>query len=453
MLLLPALISLVRACRRSRALLCFTLLLAQPAGANCEITRISQTEDDRAAKIPFGRINLSHPAFHPDGTLLASVMVPPTQYTFGGAKASSVLWKCDKQDVDNGMVYFLVATNGDSRFGGEFEIGPAGSGIYGTWFDHIGLRQTMAGITLSRHWRKVPLQSWLPVKERVGGKLKERVHIRLVDIPPLQAELYWVEQHVPESGWYNCSGYPTAPSNSVHGISYDCIQPASYIQLVGPGPEIPHDEVGEDHGDYHWDFWGADNGFGYTLWRGGTLSANPTCVVHNATPQVQFATASVQDLQNGGEVPANFSIVLDCNSATVSGSGSGETAIGLQVSEGAFAAAQRMGFVRDGGVDFLLSDQYNSDSSLAKGVGIALYDADGNQRRFVGWPGTVGKGHPRGPLAGWHPVLWGARMTGLAPPDNYHLQLDFTARLKQLPGQTATPGKVRATAHVLVKVQ
>jgi len=383
--------------------------------------------------------------------LLTSVAVPPTQYTFGGANASSVLWICDQADVDAGQVYFLVATNGDSRFGGEFEIGPAGSGIYGTWFDHIGLRQTIAGVTLSRHWQKVPLQSWLQAQETINGQLKDRVYIRLMDIPPLQAELYWVAQHVPESGWYNCAGYPTAPRNHVHGLPYDCIQPASYIQLVGPG--IPHDEAGEDHRDYHWDFWGADNGFGYTLWHGGSLSANPSCVVHTATPHVSFATASVQELQNGAEVPAHFSITLDCNSATVSGSGSGETAIGLQVSEGAFAAAQILGLVNNGGVDFLLSDQYNTDAATAKGVGIALFDEDGNQRRFVGWPGTVGTGHPRGPLAGWHPVLWGARMTGLAPPDNYHLQLDFTAKLQQLPGQTVTPGKIRASAHVLVKVQ
>jgi len=420
------------------------LLLTPSVSAKCTITGKSQTEDDRAAKIPFGRLNISHPAFHPDGTLLASITVPSTQYTFGGAHAGSVLWICDQADVENRRVYFMVSTNGDSRFGGEFEIGGEGSGIYGTWFDHIGLKQTMAGVTLTRRWQKVPLQSSPPV---VNG----RVHIRLMDIPPLQADFYWVEQHVPASHWYNCGRYPNKKLNSVNGVAYTCNQPASYIQLVGPG--IAHDEVGEDHRDHHWKFWGADNGFGYTLWRGGTLSANPTCVVHSATPHVQFATANVQELREGGEVAAPFSVVVDCENGAMSGSGSGETAIGLQVSEGAFTAAQSAGLVRDGGVEFLLSDRYTTDSSMAQGVGIALYDADGHPRRFVGWPGTVGTGHPRGPLAGWHPVLWGAKLIGHASPDNPLMQLDFTAKLQQLPGQTATPGKVKATAHVLVRVQ
>jgi len=438
-----------RSCLPARFLMCLTLLLSPVVHAKCDITGKSQTEDDRAAKIPFGRINLSHPLFHPEGTLLASVTVPPTQYTFGGANASSVLWTCDQANIDAGQVYFLVATNGDSRFGGEFEIAP--DGIYGTWFDHVGLRQTMGGVTLSRRWQKVPLQGGFPVRERVNGRWKDRVHIRLSDIPPLHAEFYWVEQHVPESGWYNCGGYPMPPPNSVNGLLYECLQPASYIQLVGPG--IAHDEAGEDSRDFHWDFWWADNGFGYTLWHGGSLSANPSCVVHSATPHVRFPTATAQALQAGEVVTAPFSVVLDCESRAVSGSGSGETAIGIQVSQGAFTTAQGLGLVRDGGVEYLLSDQYDHDASLAKGVGITLHDADGNQRRFVGWPGTVGTGHPRGPLAGWHPVSWGARMTGLAPPDNYHLQLDFTAKLRQLPGQEVTPGKVRATAHVVVKVQ
>jgi len=419
----------------------YTILIAtffvHPVFAKCKNTRVSQTEDERSVKLPFGRVNLSNRAFHPEGTVLASVVVPSTSYTFGGAHGESVLWICDKTDL--GQLKFLAATNGDSRFGGEFELIP---GVYGTWFDHVGLRQTLGGVELTRHWQSIPLGSY----KEVGDKL----HIRLSDLPTMVAELVYVDSHVPPSGWYNCGGYPSKPINNKDGLNYSCLQPASYIQLYGPG--IPHDEPGEDHRDYHWDFWGADNGFGYTLWNAATLSANPTCVVHSVTPHVHFPTVTVNELEQGGSANANFSLVLDCESATVSGSGSGETAIGIQVSEGAFRAAQQLGLVRDGGVDYLVSDQYGLPG-VAKGVGIALIDSEGNQRRWVGQPGTVGRGHYRGPLAGWHPVSWGSKMIGLSPPDNYLLQLDFNARLQQLPGLPIEAGKVKATAHVTVKVQ
>jgi len=413
------------------------LFLSGTSLAECEITKVTQTEDERAAKLPFGRINLSNKIFHPEGTVLASVTIPPTGYTYGGAHADSVLWICDKGDLD--QLKFLAATNGDSRFGGEFELIP---GVYGTWFDHVGLRQTMDGVELSRIWQIIPLRDYL----EVGNK----IHIRLRDLPTMTADLVYVDAHVPPSGWYNCGGYPQAPRNTKDGLNYNCLQPASYIQLYGPG--IAHDEPGEDHREYHWDFWGADNGFGYTLWNAATLSANPTCVVQSATPHVHFPTIAITELEQGGSANANFSIILDCESATVSGSGSGETAIGLQVSEGSFNAAQQLGLVHDGGVDYLVSDQYGMPG-IASGVGIALIDSDGNQRRWVGYPGTVGKGHHRGPLAGWHPVAWASKMVGLSPPDNYLLQLDFNARLQQLPGRSIEAGKVKATAHVNVKVQ
>jgi len=407
--------------------------------AKCQTTGITQTEDERAVKLSFGRINLSHPLLNPEGTVLSSIVAPPTEYRFGGATSDSVLWICDKKDVESGQVKFLAATNGDSRFGGEFELIP---GVYGTWFDHVGIRQTMNGVQLTRFWQEVPLQNY----ETVGDK----VHIRLGNLPILSAELIYVDSHVPESGWYNCAGYPTAPTNSKEGLNYSCNQPSSYIQLYGP--DIPHDEPGEDSREFHWDFWGADNGFGYTLWNSATLSANPTCFVQSATPQVQFPTISVSELENGGEAIGSFSITLNCASSTVSGSGSGETAIGLQVSEGAFNSAQQLNLVHDGGVDYLLSDQYGQ-AGISTGVGIALEDSDGNQRRWVGHPGTVGIGHHRGPLAGWHPVLWGSKQIGHASPDNYLLQMDFNAVLKKLPGHNASAGKVKATAHVLVKVQ
>jgi len=132
----------------------------------------------------------------------------------------------------------------------------------------------------------------------------------------------------------------------------------------------------------------------------------------------------------------------------------------LQASPGAFAAARELGLVNpdnSNSVGYLLSDQYlvsdHSTSEIAKGVGITLHDRNGEQRRFVGQPGLVGTGYPRGTDAGWYPVgdSMGAETCATAKLRCY--RLDFTARLVHLPGRDITPGKVRAIAHVLVKVQ
>jgi len=66
-------------------LLLLLVLMPLSSWARCKSTGVSQTEDTRTALMPFGKINLFDSYFHPPGTLLASIVVPPTNYTFGGA--------------------------------------------------------------------------------------------------------------------------------------------------------------------------------------------------------------------------------------------------------------------------------------------------------------------------------------------------------------------------------
>lgn len=107
-------------------------LIQSSAWANCTNTQIGQTEDGRTALIEFGKINMTDTYFAPAGSLLATTVVPPTNYTSGGATGSSVLWECDATDLPN--IYFLVATNGDDRVGGFYDAGgPDGlSDVYAT---------------------------------------------------------------------------------------------------------------------------------------------------------------------------------------------------------------------------------------------------------------------------------------------------------------------------------
>jgi len=436
-----------------RWLHCLSLVLgaltAPPAAAICTITGSSQTEDARTARIAFGRINLSSSYLQPPGTLLASIVVPPTNYTYGGANAETILWKCDLADLPN--LYFLVATNGDARIGGHNLVGiPDGlSDVYATWFEYVGIRQRMLDVTFTRYWKPLPLQGYDTGRE--GNQ--DKIYIRLKHIPPLVAELYRVSDRPPPPGPRE-NGFDYADCNpeakpTPSGRTYTCTQPNSYIQLVGPG--IAHDEIGEDS-DVRFDFWGADNGFGYGLRATTSFSNTASCVVRTATAQVRFATVSVQQMSAGTQITAPFSVQIECSDASISGTASGQTAIGLQVSTGALAAAQTLGLVNSaGGVDYLLSDQYGSDG-IAGGVGISLYGSDHQRRYFLG-AGASGFNHPKGPQAGWNPAIQGAVAIGSSSPGYGNWRIDYSAILERLPGVPVTPGKIHATANVLVKVQ
>jgi len=146
-------------------------------------------------------------------------------------------------------------------------------------------------------------------------------------------------------------------------------------------------------------------------------------------------------------------VQLECSSDAISGTGRNETAIGLQASPGALAAAQRLNLVTaSGGVRYLLPDEYGAPG-VARGVGIRLVRAmDTTDVFFLGRGTTGGRTD-----AGWHPFLRGANMSGFSQQPGYsHWNIGFTAILEALPEasrETITPGKVHAAAHVLVKVQ
>jgi len=438
-------ISLVR--RVAGALLLAASFMLPMAGhAACVSSGAGQTEDTRTAQIAFGRVNMTDTYLQPVGTLLASTIVPPTQYTYGGATAATVLWTCDQADLPN--LYFLAATNGDDRVGGFWETGAADglSGVYATWLSYVGVKLTMSGLTLSRYWQRIPLTTYA-----VSGN---RIQIRLQDVPAMQAELYRISSLPPAAG--AASDYcATMGSASATGTVYTCVQPNAYIQLVGPG--IVHDEIGEDSA-YRYDFWGADNGFGYGMRQATSLSQVATCVARSATPHVLFPTVSAQQLQAGAVTQANFSVQVECSNSVSSGTASGQTALGIQVSPGAYRAAQSLGLVNaSGGVTALVSDNYGNDTGLAQGVGITLENATtGNSMVFVGQPGITGSvpsANPSGAGAGWYPVLEGASSMGTTQSGYTHYLQTFTATLRQLPSHMAQPGKVYATAYVLVKVQ
>lgn len=428
----------------------FTALSALPAWATCLSSGASQTEDDRTALIPFGKVNLFDTYFSPVGTLLGSITVPPTNYTYGGATASTVLWTCDESDLSS--IYFLVATNGDDRVGGFYDIGTIDglTGVYATYFAYVGLRLTMNSQVLTRYWQKVPVTSYA-----TSGT---KIQIRLQDIPSLQAELYRVST-LPgtSSASYYCGNNNTAGSGIVFGtaagVAYSCTQPNAYIQLYGPG--LFADEDGEDSA-YHWDFWGYDNGFGYGMRSVNRLYNTPTCVIRSATPLVLLSSISVNDLNNGLSSSASFSVSVECSNSVTSGIATSQTALGFQVSQGAYTAANSMGLVNSsGGVSMLLSDDYSAVTT-AQGVGIniAYASTPSSPLMLIGQTGTNSlNSNYMGSSAGWYPVLDNATASGSSTSGYTNYSYNFVATLKKISGQTVTAGKVKATATVVVKVQ
>lgn len=415
------------------------------AAALCRQSNATNVGDTASAQIPFGRINLTDTYLQPVGSLLASTDVPPTAFTAGGANAGTVLWECDESDLSS--LYFLVATNGDDRVGGYWDIGAIDGlpDVYATWFPYVGLRLSMGGVAVTRYWKKVPLTSY----DRSGG----RVRIRVQDIPTLRAELYRVSSIPAASGAVtnHCSNMAVASGT---GTVYTCAQPNAYIQLHGFG--LIDDEAGTDS-SWNFRFWVARNGIGYGLRDAVSLSNNATCVARTATPLVLLPTISTARLSAGQVARNRFSVQLECSNAASSGVGGGQTAIGIQVSASAYGHAQRLGLLNAaGGVEALVSDNYGK-SGYAGGVGIHLEEASsGTPIPFVGQPGLTGNvpvQHPSGRSAGWWPVTEGATPTGSSAAGYQNYQRNYDAVLKVLRGQQPTPGRVEATAYVLVKVQ
>jgi len=398
-----------------------------------------QTRDNSTAQLTFGRINLTSAHLQPVGTLLGSIVISPASAP--GLTSETVMWECDITDADD--LYELFATNGDDRVGGFWDIGAADGlpNYFATWFPYVAIRLTHvnSGQVYTRYWQQARITEYATVGNKIQIKAK---HLSLI-----QAELVRVSSLPPTTGSVSnyCTG--TAASSGSGVYPYTCTQPNGYIQFQGGG--IKSDSVGEDSSRYY-RFWGARNGVGYGMRSAASISYAATCVARNVTPVVTFLPVTAAELNQGATRSSDFTIDLECDNAVNSGTSTNQTALGIQVAQSAYTQAQSMGLVTSGGaVTHLLSNGYGSDPSVATGVGISLRNAkDGTAMNFLGWSNTG-----TGASGGWYPVLDGASSNGSNTQNFTNYSQTITATLSALPGLTAKPGKVNATAYVLVKVQ
>ncbi|WDU65086.1 fimbrial protein [Pseudomonas poae] len=437
---------------RLRLALVFSLglFVSTSAHANCQQKYNGWANwDGNSVQIKAGRINLSSSYLQPAGTPLATTITSPNDWL----GADTVLFECDLADKDS--LYELFATNGDDRLGGYWEIGNgAGTaindglpGVYATYFPYVGIKITHldSGKVFSRYWQESKITRY----DVVGNKLQ----VKPKHLSALKAELIKVSATPPEGGsGSNYCGAQAQVVSSTASYNYACTQPNAYVTFKAPG--LVYDPVGSDS-NTNYRFWGPGNGIAYGLRNASTLSATSTCVARNVTPVVTFPTISVQQLSSGESREAQFTVELECSNSATSGVQSSQTALGIQVSQPAFAKAQELGLVNSyGGVDYLLSNGYGIDPGVATGVGISLRDsAAGNPMNFVGWPGNTGANNPTGKLAGWYPVLDQATSQGESAAGYTRYTKVITAVLEKLPRLQPTAGRVDATAYVLVKIQ
>ena len=425
-------------------LLVLSLCVLPAAQATCKrIYNGNNVLDGSSTQITFGRINLSSTYLQPVGTTLGSTIVDNA--TAPGLNSETVLWECDLADKNE--LYELFATNGDDRIGGYWEIGNgAGTttndglpGYYATYFPYVGLKLTHlnSGKVFTRYWQ----QSKITQYDVVGAKLQ----IKPKHLSMVQADLARVSSLPPKSGSGSnfCGSQAVDSGDAIY--SYTCTQPNGYVQFQGPG--YKSDTVGTDS-NTNYNFWGQYNGIALGMRSAASISYTPTCVARNVTPLVTFGPITAQELNDNMTRESDFSIEIECSNQTVSGVSSNQTALGVQVSAAAYAKASLLGLLTGSqGVTHLVSNGYGTDPSIATGVGITLSN-HGIPINFIG-QGVSGTGH----LGGWYPFKAGASLNGSSASGYANFTVTLTAILKALPGQTAIPGKVNATAYVLLKVQ
>lgn len=397
-----------------------------------------------------GNINVTDNYIQPPGSLITSTIVDfAPSYSYPSPE--TVVYRCDKTDI--GSIYEMFATNGDDRVGGYFTIGEEDglTGYYQNYVQYTGIRLTHlnSGQTFSRYWKEAPITEY-----DINEANPNQILIKAKHLSKTKVEIVKVSS----------SGYTSGAASNYCGNrwastgNYSCNQPNGYIIFKGPGlgyfPAVGSDSANNWQGwPTHWTSIGLGSA------PRAQVTRSSTCKATNVTPLVLFPAMTAIDMNNGKTVQNTFNITVECSSDVVSGTGSGQTAIGIQTSESAYQIADSLGFVNDkGGVSYLLSEGYGVDRSIATGVGIRLVAPNGQNLPFVGWKSCNGGGNtticPTGYDGGWFPILSNSTNLGDSPQLGYkYYNSQFTAILQKLPGINITPGRVYAKGYVVVRVQ
>ena len=385
----------------------------------------------------FGPVTLQPAEFMPTG-LIGSTTASVGQAGAFKEGGDQLLFTCDL--ADKGKTYENFATNGDSNVGG---LNGNGEGVYQTFFPFIGIKITRDrdGKVFSRYWQQSPIEG-----HEEGGKLKFYAR----DFSSVTAEIYRFPATYRGGGTKWGCGDPA--SDNASGIGYTCPQPNAYTVFVGPGWN-DHQDITPGSDSYS-----NYGGFGYSNWIGFGMvysAANKFsqsswgCRVLNYTNPVFLPQVTIRDLKSGVKTGADFTVTYRCGGPSVedaihkdAGVGPGKISVAFQTNNprpaNAPGDAQWM--------PYLVSDNYGQ-AGYASNVGIAI-TASGSDTPF----GFIRSSYTDDYTKGWFSLLTGEASRS----SNSDRQVDITSRYFASyailnAADTVTPGRVDATAHIVVR--
>lgn len=473
--------------KKKHMMAAFLMLIFSPfSNAACSgvLGRTITGYDYDTASIGVGRINIISNYLQPIGTTLAVGISNYNTIRKGGLSNLSdndVVLTCTSQSDKNNLAW-AFATNGDSRIGGFYEI-PGYPGYYATQFPYVAIKLSFAdtGEVFSRQWKK----SSVPVETENtsnGGFVIRKKHIpkviaslvkwsqpygQSIDANGIKVSNTYChgaakEDFIPTSQTSNPNQVWTSDYYSVNGLAAGCGQPNGYINLLGTGGYQVN--VGTDSNSDVW-AWDYSIPIGLNGSPAATFSYTPGCVVKTVNPYVVFPTMTISQLNSGETVSRNFDITLECDNTINKSVSSTSVSVGLQPSISAFNNAKTLGLLDPvtGGVKYLVSDNY-TDSNMAKGVGITLTNADGNNVNFVSWDGCVPTTTSNSSFcpsfssiellrsAGWDPVMSASTQISTDFTNGTTIyRKTYVSTLGKINNMTPSIGKIKATATVLIR--
>lgn len=380
-------------------------------------------------------------------------LIGVTHVTVGQAQAfqsrqgqDTLLYTCDLTDA--GKTYEAFATNGDSNVGG---YRGNGDNVYQTYFPFIGIKliRDSDGQVFSRYWKRAPISGHVE-----GNKL----NFYASDFSGVTAEVYRLSSTMKDGQSRNNFGCSEPAPDSSYGIRYTCTQPNGYTVFVGPGwNDKANITPGADSNDSY-------SGFTYTDWIGFGMqysSANMLtmtqsgCRVYDYTKTVTLPPVTVAALKAGSEAGRTFYITYRCGGPAIKDmikSLTGQGGPGTDTISVAFKTTNLPpgGFASPYWTPYLISDNYGQDG-YATNVGINI-DIPGVQNMLGFITGDVPWDSGTTTMRGWVSPLSG-EVSRQTPGTNI---LDVTSQYFASyavinPAEPVTPGKVDATAYIVVK--
>ena len=408
-----------------RTLLFLLLIVSTSSYGNCvKVGTWAGAHDTNSGLLSFDSIviNVAGDIIQPNGTLLTSAYSLPAQYgQRAGYNPEDVLFRCAPSDED--QIFEVFSTNGDSAYAGMTDISgvTAGvTGVYRTVFRNIGAKiiHLASGLPFLKNWQERKL---INLDKDANGNIL----VKVKNFSPISVELY--------------------KSNDTGGAwltgSYTYSQPNGYATIRGPGMNEGLIAGTNSQFIYYgfYGYWPIAIG----LLNNITVRRVPACVFRMVTPYVLFPTISVEQINNGEQVERDFTVSYDCEKTYSPGTVMNQVAIGLKPTSMANVIA---GSSDPSFKTHLVDYEYLSQPEVAaQGVGIRIV-RNGSTMNLLYDENNFGGGEN----AGWYSATGSFSDTS----DLRQVTETWTAVLEALPsGAQVTPGRVKATAKIIIRVQ